>query len=943
MQRSSRTSAPPSLVTDLQKVLRPGAMSTSALDIATAAVDASHYLLNPPVVVRAGSAAEVAMVMQVAQQHRRPVTFRSGGTSLSGQALSDGVLVDTRAGFRDIEVLDDGARVRVGPGRTIREVNAFLARWGSKLGPDPASEIACTVGGVVANNSSGMTCGVVANTYQTLQSMVLVLPSGTVVDTGAADADDRLRAEEPLLYQTLVDLRERAHPHREDISRRWSMKNTMGYGLNSLVDHHVPVKILEHLVIGSEGTLGFIAEATFRTVPVLASVATGLLLFESLHAATSALPALVDSGAAVVELLDAISLQVCRADPGVTAIPRHPVPGEAALLVEYQASDRDQLRTQQQAAASAFTGLDLREEPTLTEDPATRAEFWSLRKGLFTKVNEARRTGTTALLEDIAVPVPTLAGVCEQLQVLFETHNYGDSVIFGHAKDGNIHFMITEDFNTAASLPRYEAFTEDMVDLVLGARGTLKAEHGTGRIMAPFVERQYGPDLYQMMREIKRAFDPHGVLNPDSVVTDNPQVHMEHLKQTPTVQAEVDRCVECGYCEPVCPSQFLTLTPRQRIVAQRAIADAESRGDQALASQLRREQTYPVSETCAVDGMCATACPVGINTGDLVRRLRAEHRSKVVDAAWDAAARAWGPFTAAASAGMTVVDNVPHPMVDLPLKAARKLLGHETVPILSGELPGGGGIRRARRNDSSAEVVDLPACVQTMFGPTDGVPLQDRVLAVLDRAGVRVTMPASTASLCCGTPWKSKGMSTGFDTMSAKLARELVEATDGGRLPVISDALSCTEGIIASLANQQSILSDADITVLDATSYLAGLADRLPAVRKVARAAVHPTCSSTRLGSTRDLLALCHLLADEVVVPTDWRCCGFAGDRGLLHPELTAAATRDEAAELSGQHFDLYLSANRTCELGLTRATGQTYVHVLAALDDALRLQQARA
>lgn len=943
MRRSIQSLASPSLLKDLSGALSPGSLSTSAIDLVTAAVDASHYLLNPEVLVRAGSAAEVAMVMQVAQRHRRPVTFRSGGTSLSGQALTDGILVDTRAGFRDIEVLDDGARVRVGPGRTIRQVNAHLARHGRKLGPDPASEIACTVGGVVANNSSGMTCGVVANTYQTLESLVLVLPSGTVVDTAEPDADERLAAEEPDLHRTLLELRERALAHREEITRRWSMKNTMGYGLNSLVDHETPVKMLEHLVVGSEGTLGFIAEATLRTVPVLGQVATGLLMFDSLHAATSALPALVGSGAAVVELLDATSLQVCREDPSVTAVPAVAVPGEAALLVEYQAGTADELHAQQEAATSAFHELELREQATLTGDAGVRAELWYLRKGLFTKVNEARRTGTTALLEDIAVPVPTLAGVCEQLQVLFDRHGYGDSVIFGHAKDGNIHFMITEDFNSTSSLPRYEAFTEDMVDLVLGAQGTLKAEHGTGRIMAPFVERQYGPELYAMMREIKRAFDPHGVLNPDSVLSDNPTVHMEHLKQTPTVQPEVDRCVECGYCEPVCPSQFLTLTPRQRIVAQRAIADAEARGEHDLARQLRSEETYPVTQTCAVDGMCATACPVGINTGDLVRRLRAEDTPRPLGLAWQAAAKAWGPFTAAASLAMSAVDVAPHPVVDLPVRAARAVVGHDLVPRMSPELPGGGSRRRANRQHPDAEVVYLPACVQTMFGAADGVPLQERVLSVLDHAGVRVRIPASIESLCCGTPWKSKGMTAGFDTMSRRVAHELLEATDGGRLPVISDAVSCSEGIVHSLEHQAPLLKGAGIRVLDAITWVAGIADRFQPAHRVARAAVHPTCSSTRMGSSQDLLTLAGLVAEEVVVPTDWRCCGFAGDRGLLHPELTASATADQAAELAGQEFDLYLSANRTCELGLTRATGQTYRHVLAALDDALRVQEALA
>ena len=941
MQRSITTPAPLALVRDLERALTKGRVSTGALDLAAAAADASHYLLNPQASVRAGSAAEVAQVMAIAHQHSTPLTFRSGGTSLSGQALSNGILVDTRAAFRDLEILDEGMRVRVGPGLTVRQVNTHLAPLGRKLGPDPASEVACTIGGVVANNSSGMTCGVVANTYQTLDSLVLVLPSGTVVDTAAGDADVRLEAEEPELYRTLLELRELALPHRDDIARRWSIKNTMGYGLNSLVDHETPAKILEHLVVGSEGTLGFIAEATFATVPALPQVVTGLLMFDSLQGATRALPALVESGAAVIELLDEASLAVCRADPSVSVVSPTPVGGESALLVEYQAHDQDELAAFTEAATAAFTGLELREQAILSAEAVTRAELWHLRKGLFTKVAEARPSGTTALLEDVAVPVPALAEVCEQLQVLFERHHYPESVIFGHAKDGNIHFMINQDFNAADQLDRYDAFTEEMVDLVLAHQGTLKAEHGTGRIMAPYVERQYGPDLYQLMRRVKQAFDPHGVLNPDSVLTDNPRLHMDDLKGTPTVQPEVDRCVECGYCEPVCPSQFLTLTPRQRIVVQRAIADAEERGDHALAANLRSEQSYPVTQTCAVDGMCATACPVGINTGDLVRTLRSEDAGALAQAGWKAASKVWGPFTRLASGGMSVVDVVPTALTNAGLGVARKVVGEDVVPLLSEELPRGGSARRrhgAATDSAEADVVYFPACVQTMFGAEDGVALQTRVLSVLELAGVRVSLPPEVGSLCCGTPWKSKGMTRGFESMSKRLARALLAASRGGELSVISDAVSCTEGVIESLRHQESMLAGTQITVLDSTTYLASIADRLPPARRVARAALHPTCSSTRLGANADLVTLASLVADEVVVPKDWRCCGFAGDRGLLHPELTASATAGEAAELAGEHFDLYLSANRTCELGMTRATGHTYRHVIAALDDALRL-----
>ena len=941
MRRSEMTPVPPSLLADLRRSLAPEQSRTDVISLTTAAVDASHYLLTPQVLVRANSAADVAMVMDLAQRHHRPVTFRSGGTSLSGQALGEGILVDTRAGFRKLEILDEGARIRIEPGVTIGLANRYLADFGRKLGPDPASEVACTVGGVVANNSSGMTCGVTANTYQTLDSLVVVLPSGTVVDTGAPDADERLAAEEPALHQTLLDLRQQALGHADDIRRRWSLKNTMGYGLNSLVDHESPAKMLEHLVIGSEGTLAFIAEATFRTVPVLPHVATGLLMFDSLYTATSALPDLVGSGASVIELMDASSLEVCRQDPAVTVVPRRGAAGEAALLVEYQARSADELSTLQSAGAEVFAGLPVREQPILTSEPAPRKELWQLRKGLFTMVAGARRSGTTALLEDVAVPVASLAQVCEELNGLFTEHGYDDSVIFGHAKDGNIHFMVNEDFNSEASLPRYEAFTEDMVDLVLAAEGTLKAEHGTGRIMAPFVERQYGPELFGMMKQVKQAFDPNGVLNPGSVLTDDPELHMKDLKQTPTVQPEVDRCVECGYCEPVCPSEFLTLTPRQRIVVQRAIRDAEELGDRQLAARLRSEQTYPVTQTCAVDGMCSTSCPVGINTGDLVRRLRAEDRPAALDAGWKLASTIWDPFITVAGKAMSVVDALPQPVIDLPVGAARALLGEDLVPELSADLPAGGRRRRVVRNEG-AEVCYLPACVNTMFGqPDGGTPMEDQVLEVLRAAGVTVTMPKDTPGLCCGTPWKSKGMTSGFEAMSKKLARSLIEATDGGRIPVISDAVSCTEGIIHSLEKQEPLLAGLEIQVVDLTTYLASIADRLPGLPKVGRAVVHPTCSSTQLGATPDMLALAGLIAEEVVVPKEWRCCAFAGDRGMLHPELTASATAGEAAEieaaqLDGQAFDLHLSANRTCEMGMTRATGHTYRHVVAALHEAL-------
>jgi len=591
-----------------------------------------------------------------------------------------------------------------------------------------------------------------------------------------------------------------------------------------------------------------------------------------------------------------------------------------------------------------FARLPLASIPVLTRDASIRASLWHIRKGLYATVAGARPSGTTALLEDIAVPVAALSATCAGLTRLFERHGYGDAVIFGHAKDGNIHFLINENFENQANLARYRAFTEEMVDLVLGAGGTLKAEHGTGRIMAPFVERQYGAVLYQMMLEIKKAFDPAGILNPDIILTTDADLHLRNLKSTPTVEVEVDRCVECGYCEPVCPSKDLTTTPRQRIVVQRAIAEADQRGDTILAAELRAAQSYGVVETCAVDGMCQTACPVLINTGDLVRRLRSESVGAVNSAVWNAAGKAWGPVTGLASTALSVAAVVPAALITAPNTAARAVLGKDVLPLWSKDLPAGGARRQAGPTGTTpAHAVYFQACVGTMFGPAEGgegVAVAFTSLAT--KAGVSLVRPTGIGNLCCGTPWKSKGIERGYEAMVTRTVDALWEASDNGRLPVVCDNSSCTEGLVLALEKAIEKRPDCDtLHIVDAVDFAAEhLLPKLNVERTVSSVVVHPTCSSTRAGSNANLLAISGAVAAEASVPADWGCCAFAGDRGMLHPELTESATANEAREVNAGEFDAYVSCNRTCEIGMTRATGHQYQHVLELLDRASTSQQ---
>ncbi|MFJ5215818.1 FAD-binding and (Fe-S)-binding domain-containing protein [Streptomyces sp. NPDC088354] len=924
----------------------PARVTTDVPRRVAAAHDASPYLFTPQAVVRAASAAEVGALMAGARAAGLPLTLRSGGTSLAGQAGGDGILVDVRSHWRAAEVLDEGRRIRLQPGLTVRQANARLARYGHRLGPDPASESACTIGGLVANNSSGMNCGTQDNAYRTMESLQFVLPSGTVVDTAAPDADAALRAREPELHAGLLRLRDRVRASagsRATIERLFAMKNTMGYGLNSFLDHSGPADILAHLMIGSEGTLGFVGEAVFRTVPLLPHTATGLLVLPGLAEATDALPALLAVGARTAELLDAASLRVAQQAPDpVDELRGLRVEHHAALLVEFAEDGAELLEERVAAAQPVLDRLPAVTGTSLVRDARVRARLWHLRKGLYTAVAGARRPGTTALLEDIAVPMERLTGTCEGLIGLFDRHGYQDAVIFGHARDGNLHFMLTQDFDSAPEVERYARFTDAMVDLVLDAGGTLKAEHGTGRAMAPFVRRQYGDELYDVMRELKRLCDPHHVLNPGVLLEDDAAAHLRNLKSVPQVDPAVDACVECGYCEPVCPTADATTTPRQRIALSREIALATAAGDEERRRALEADYGYAAVDSCAADSLCVTACPVTIDTGAVMKRLRAERHSPTAQRAGEATARHWGIAVKGVRAALNTAHVLPAPALRAATGAIRRLGAAELVPTWADDIPRGGPARPAARRPEDARAVFFAACIGSVFAPegaSDGSPGSAAAfLRLCERAGVAVTVPDRLAGLCCGTPWQSKGYTDGHRTMAARTLDVLWEASDHGRLPVVSDASSCTHGLeqLPGALPESDRARFAALRFVDSVAFTAEhLLPALPEPRRLGTLALHPTCSTAHLGIDGALRTVAAAVSEEVTVPDNWGCCAFAGDRGLLHPEITASATAAQAAEITAGTYDAYASCNRTCEMGMSRATGRPYRHVLELLDEA--------
>ena len=938
------TAAP--LAAGLRRVLGEAGVLHRATDLIRYASDASPYRRIPAAVVQPRTVEEVAGLMAFAAGSSTPLVFRSGGTSLNGQSQTDGILADVRRHWGGIEVLDDGARVRVGPGSVLGHVNRVLAPYGRKLGPDPASTDIATVGGVIANNSGGMRCGTVRDSYSTVSALTFALPSGTIIDTAAPDAAEKFTALEPELAEGLIEIRDRIRTDgdlRERIKRKFEIKNTTGYRLCAFLDADEPLEIFRRLIVGSEGTLAFIAEAVYETVPLPAMTTLTWIHFDSIADATAPVGDLVAAGASAVELMVAPALMVAaNSIPGTPEYWKELPLESAALLVEFGADDDGGLDRGEAATAEVLAGLEGKSflGPEFARDHETVELYWRVREGLHGLVGRLRPPGTALIVEDVCVPPARIAEAAEEIRVLLAEHGFLSGVA-GHTSAGNLHFMLTPDFSKPEDLQRYETFMEKLVTLVLETYdGSLKAEHGTGVNMAPFVEREWGRTATEMMWEVKRLADPAAVLGPGIVLNRDPACHLENLKTTPVIEESATTCVECGFCEPVCPSRNLTLTPRQRIVLRREMA-RQPAGSPLLA-QLIEEYEYDGLQTCAADGTCATTCPLGIDTGALVKELRAGEHGRREERAGLRVAQRWAKFEAASRAGLGTGAAISEAIGDGAMAGitgvARAAIGPELVPEWEPRMPPPATTAMPPTVEPGAAAVYLPACVNRIFGrdpeglaagdPRAPGSLPEALVAVSLRAGKPLWIPTDVAGTCCGTPWVSKGFRDGASWMVNSTVEDLWRWSDGGRIPVVIDASSCTHGLLDSsgLLNGPNADRLEEMTILDSVAWAADhLLPDLTVGERIGSAVIHPTCSGTHLGLNGALERLAAALADEVVVPDEATCCGFAGDRGFLHPELSASATAGEARQVAAANGDAHVCANRTCEIGLTRATGETY------------------
>jgi len=898
--------------------------------------DASYFRLVPALVVIVNTEDEVRAVMNAARAEGLPVTFRAAGTSLSGQAVTDGVLCVLGDGWRKIEISEDGDKVTLGPAIIVANANAALRPYHRKIGPDPASQATCKIGGVVSNNSSGMCCGVIQNTYHTMHRLRIVLTDGTLLDSGDPASRDAFRLKRPDILEALKDLSEEVKHDNELVDlirRKYAIKNTVGYSLNALIDFEDPLDILTHLIVGSEGTLAFVSEVTYNTVPDHPHKATGLVPFETNHKAAQAIEALHHVGVSAAEFMERKALATVEDKPAIQPI--LPVLGDntPAVLIEIMADSAEALEREVAAAVKAMQPHGLLAQPEFTYDPEAADAMWDVRKGLFASAGSSRPKGSVMLTEDVAVPIHRLADAVGDLRTLLDKHGYTDGIVFGHTLAGNLHFQMHADFTQPGELSRFEAFSDELAQMVsVDYQGSLKAEHGTGRHVAPYVELEWGSRAYDLMQRIKPIFDAEKLLNPGVLLNDDDKLHLKDTKEMAVSDDIVDLCIECGFCEPACPSAGLTLSPRQRIAVIREEARLEKTGeDNDLLEALREGYVHAGMDTCAACNLCSTRCPVGIETGSMIMGRRDRKRSGTADAIAGFAADNTGTIETLLRGGAAVQST------------ARSIIGDGVVDAISGGLNAFSGHKFPKPNRSltpgpgapkapapstapRGKVVYFPACASRMFGAPktdlDLKPVTEAMLALLTRAGYAPQLPDNLSGLCCGQPFQSKG----FPDQAKKLGDKLHNAIDAidpqGDLLAVTDMSTCA---LHLKADGMAVADSADFLLEHVLPHLT-ITQPLPVV------AVHHNCSAQRLAEQKTIEALAKACATDIAVLKSVTCCGYAGDKGMYQPELNAHALRFAKNDIP-DNCTLGVSTVSTCATGLTDHLGIPFVALASLLE----------
>ena len=899
-------------------------------------VDASCYSYLPKVVVKAEDEQEVRRLIRLCQQCGTPFTFRAAGSSLSGQCSSEDVLIVCNDGFKKMEVIDDGKALKCECGVIGSDANDLLKPYNRKIGPDPATLATALVGGILNNNSSGMCCGTAQNSYKTIRSIRVVLLDGSILDTSDQKSIDQFLKEKPQMVEDILQLRKEILADEELthlIHHKYKIKNTTGYGLNSLVDFEDIIDIINHLFIGSEGTLGFVSEIVYNTVEDVPHKGCGLMFFSTLNDASLAVVALANMGREKVvaaEMMDYQSLRAVQRLENVPDFVREVPEGTSAILFQTESYSKETVDEN-----LAFIKEQLKDIPTAipslySQDPKEYDSWWAIRKGILPIVGGQRRKGTTVITEDVCFQIEDFTKGIEMLTELFHKYDFVDGgVIFGHALSGNVHFNITPDFSDPKDTKNFGDLVKEMSERVSGFGGSLKAEHGTGRMVAPFIEMEWGRKAYEINRRIKAIFDPERILNPDVIITDDPDVYKKNLKAQCAIDDAFTICMECGFCEKHCPSRNLTLTPRQRIALLRETKRLEDEGNYALAAELRKGYEYYGIETCAACSMCKGLCPLSIDTAQIALSMR-----RIDPPAPELAKKIYNNFSTTIEmcrAGVSLEGIAGSIITQKAISKITEGLHGVTgiTPYVPKTTPKANRykLRNRIKPTNFEKVVYFSTCANRAFKPNQGYDddrsLQQVVESLCNKAHIDIIYPQHIENLCCGLSFEN------YDDVHERAVKDLhdalMKASQNGKYPIVIDHSACFNHAFKHMP---------DLEINDISEFLCKyVVPHLDIEKCDERVIVHKQCKIKSLGKSQYIEDLARLCTDHVFNIKSFACDGFAGQKGFFTPELNKSATKDLAGEIAEYGATLGVSSSSTCEIGLGESSGIPFVGVAFLLD----------
>jgi len=984
-------------VTEIKSFVPADNIYTDELRTLGWGTDASFYRQIPKVVVRSDSEEQVAKLIRCCKKHNLPFTFRAAGTSLSGQSISDSVLIVAGKHWERYEIGPNQETIQLEPGIVGSRVNELLKPYGRVFPPDPASIGSAMVGGIVVNNASGMNCGVHANSDRMMVSARMVLTDGTILDTGNERSREEFRKSHGEFLRKIEALRDKVRADKELADRirtKYSIKNVTGLNLRPLVAYDDPFDIMAHSLVGSEGTLAFLSQVTMRTLRDYPFKASAMVYFLTMKESCEAVVAMKKLKAGEedlamsaenlvvksAEMLDYMSLN--SVDDPVFLKYKEDVdagriegvkPGDyhnlTAILTETKGITHEQLLEKIATIQECLKSFRLYIPAEFTEDPAVYGKYWAIRSGIFPSVGGTRPVGTSCLIEDVAFHIEDLPEATVKLQKLIAEHGYSDACIYGHAFEGNYHFILNQSFKSESEVHRYEEMMRAVARLVVEEYdGSLKAEHGTGRNMAPFVRYEWRDKAYEAMKELKAIFDPDGLLNQGVIFNDDPECFIKCLKPLPvldydfsrvpdggeylklgegkvstakeTIEAvkRANKCIECGFCEVNCMSCGLTLSSRMRIAIQREIRELENTGaDPERVKTLKKQYKYYGDQTCATDGLCSTSCPMKINTGELTHLIRQMDMldNKMGYKVGEFAANHMGGI----KQGLRVVLDVAHlghlTLGSSVMTSVCRGMNKMGLPLWTTAMPKkkkqpkpGSHVGKAEKED--LKVVYFPSCINQTMGLSKEAPVEhplvDEVCHLLNKAGYEVIFPENMHKMCCGQIWESKGMLDIADRKSGELEEALWKASEQGRYPVLCAQSPCLHRM-RKVISKMKLYEPAEFIM----KYLVNRLDFHPIDRRIA---LHLTCSTREMGVAGDLIALAKMCSNNVYLPEGVGCCGFAGDRGFTFPEMNSYALRKLRPQIEEHHIEVGYSNSRTCEIGLQSNTGIPYMSIVYLVNE---------